>query len=81
VSSVPTVVVLRAVHALARPAAFVRVPGQFLLLRGFLNSFYVQFLDLVLVGWPRVTAAAAKLPQITNSIDVWRSFQPELNGT
>ena len=29
--------------------------AQFLLLGGFLNSFYVQFLYLALVGWPRVT--------------------------
>lgn len=37
---------------------------QFLLLGGYLNSFYVQFLYMALVGWPRlisVQAAAAPL--------------------
>jgi hypothetical protein len=31
---------------------------QFLLLGGFLNSFYIQFLHLALVGWPRVVGNA-----------------------
>lgn len=29
---------------------------QFLLLGGYLNSFYVQFLHMALVGWPRIRA-------------------------
>ena len=34
--------------------------AQFLLLGGFLNSFYVQFLYVALVGWPRVTTKSQR---------------------
>lgn len=41
---------------------------QFLLLGGFLNSFYVQFFCLALVGWPRVAAPAVTPVQTNGSI-------------
>lgn len=31
---------------------------QFMLLGGYLNSFYVQFLHLALVGWPRISSSS-----------------------
>jgi hypothetical protein len=31
---------------------------QFALLGGYLNSFYIQFLHLLLVGWPRISASS-----------------------
>lgn len=32
---------------------------QFMLLGGYLNAFYVQFLHMVLAGWPKITSATA----------------------
>ena len=34
---------------------------QFALLGGYLNSFYIQFLHLLLVGWPRISASGDRL--------------------
>jgi hypothetical protein len=50
-----------------------------LLLGGFLNSFYAQFLYLALVGWPRVTAEAAK-PSQYNGLDEWLATGPVRAG-
>ena len=44
--------------------------AQFLLLRGFLNSFYVQFLYVALVGWPRITTGPTD-PRQHIGLDKW----------
>jgi hypothetical protein len=53
---------------------------QFLLLGGYLNSFYVQFFCLVLVGWPRVAAPALTPLQPNGSTDGPRPLRLEPEG-
>jgi hypothetical protein len=53
--------------------------AQFLLIGGYLNSFYAQFLYLALVGWPRITAIAKGPLQHIGSVE-WPATGPVRAG-